>query len=61
MSIEQADKPKVVVHAIWSPSPVQDSLSRTKVERVPVALSDEIRFEFYRPATSEQGGVYAEA
>lgn len=58
MSIEKADKPKVVVHAIWSPSSERTS---HKVERVPVTLSDEIRFEFYRPATSEQGGVYAEA
>lgn len=57
MTIEKADKPKVVVHAIWSPS---QRISH-KVERVPVTLSDEIRFEFYRPATSEQGGVYAEA
>lgn len=58
MSIEKADKPKVVVHAIWSPS---SERTRLQVERVPVAMSDEIRFEFYRPATSEKGGVYAEA
>ena len=56
MSIEQADKPKVVVHAIWSPS----QRTSKKVERT-LPLSEEIRFEFYRPATSEQGGVYAEA
>lgn len=58
MTIEKADKPKVVVHAIWSPSYKRTS---PKVERVPVTLSDEIRFEFYRPATSNKGGVYAEA
>lgn len=58
MTIEKADKPKVVVHAIWSPS---SERTGKKVERVPLPLSEEIRFEFYRPATSEQGGVYAEA
>lgn len=58
MSIEQADKPKVVVHAIWSPGSERTS---HKVERIPFPLPEEIRFEFYRPATSEQGGVYAEA
>lgn len=58
MSIEKADKPEVVVHAIWSPG---SERTRLQVERTPVPLSDEVRFEFYRPATSEQGGVYAEA
>lgn len=57
MSIEKADKPKVVVHAIWSPGSERTKL---QVERT-LPLSEEIRFEFYRPATSEQGGVYAEA
>ena len=58
MTIEKADRPKVAVHVIWSPG---SERTRLQVERVPVTLSDEIRFEFYRPATSEQGGVYAEA
>lgn len=58
MSIEKADRPKVVVHAIWSPS---SERTRTKVERIPFPLPEEIRFEFYRPATSNKGGVYAEA
>ena len=58
MTIEKADRPKRIVHVIWSPSSERTS---KKVERVPVMLSDEIRFEFYRPATSEKGGVYAEA
>ena len=58
MTIEKADRAKVAVHVIWSPGSERTS---PKVERVPVALSDEIRFEFYRPATSEQGGVCAEA
>lgn len=57
MSIEKADKPKVVVHAIWSPGSERTKL---QVERT-LPLSEEIRFEFYRPATSNKGGVYAEA
>lgn len=61
MRFEKADRPKRSIHVIWSPSRKRDTLTSRKVERVPIPLSDEIRFEFYRPATSEQGGVYAEA
>jgi hypothetical protein len=56
MTIEKADQPKVAVHVIWSPG---SERTRPQVERT-LPLSEEIRFEFYRPATSNKGGVYAE-
>ena len=63
MTIEKADRPKRIVHVIWSPSPIAplwrhaDQSRKRKLTPVP----EDVRFEFYRPATSEQGGVYAEA
>lgn len=61
MTIEKADRPRRIVHVIWSPSRNSDKQTRVKRELEVLPLSEEIRFEFYRNAETEKGGYYAEA
>ena len=58
MTIEKAAPQKRIVEVIWSPSRKIVKVNGKKVECLP---SEEYAFEFYRPATSETGGVYVEA
>jgi len=60
MTIEKAAPQKRTIEVIWSPSRNIVKVAGRKVE-APLPLSEECVFEFYRPATSETGGVYAEA
>lgn len=61
MTIEKADRPRRIVHVIWSPSRDSDKrISRSRELEV-LPLSEEICFEFYRNAETEKGGYYAEA
>jgi hypothetical protein len=46
------------IEVIWSPSRKIVKVNGKKVECLP---SEEYAFEFYRTATSDKGGVYAEA
>jgi hypothetical protein len=48
------------IEVIWSPSRKIVKVNGKKVE-CPLPLPEECVFEFYRPATSDKGGVYAEA
>jgi hypothetical protein len=58
MTFENADQPRKVHVTIWSPSSAPDSQS---VKRETLPLSEDVRFMFYKPATSDKGGAYAEA
>jgi hypothetical protein len=60
MKIEKPEQQPRPVHVIWSPSRNLVKVAGKKVE-VPLPLSEEVCFEFYRPAISSKGGVYAEA
>lgn len=60
MTIEKAAPQKRTIEVIWSPSRTIVKVAGKKVE-APLPLPEECVFEFYRPATSETGGVYAEA
>jgi hypothetical protein len=60
MTIEKAAPQKRTIEVIWSPSRNIVKVNGKKVE-APLPLPEACVFEFYRPATSETGGVYVEA
>ena len=58
MKIEKADQPRKIHLILWTPSSEPEC---PEIVNPLVRATDNERFRFYQPATTERGGFYAEA